>query len=84
MGKTVTWVILGMFGIGGVLNADDNFCTKCKVLQEYHRENPSKYKYYEDYLKDVEEKGADAVNTPPEELPPDVRRIMNPEEETSK
>lgn len=66
------------------LQADDNFCRKCQVLREYHSKNPSKYKYYDDYLKDVEEKGEDAVNPRTEDMPEDVRRIMESESQSGK
>lgn len=59
--------------------AEEGFCRKCQVMREYHREHPSKYTYYEDYLKDLEEKGATAVNPSEKDLPPDVEYIMHPE-----
>ena len=38
------------------LSADsDNFCSKCDKFRDYHKKNPSKYEFYEDYLKDVDE-----------------------------
>ena len=61
------------------LQANDNFCRKCQVLREYHSKNPSKYEYYDDYLKDLDEKGEDAVNPRNREIPDDVRRIMESE-----
>ncbi|NGX42214.1 MAG: hypothetical protein K940chlam7_00491 [Chlamydiae bacterium] len=61
------------------LHGDDNFCHKCEVLREYHSKNPSKYEFYDDYLKDLEEKGADAVNLSIEDLPPEIQYIMDPE-----
>ena len=61
------------------LQADDNFCRKCQVLRDYHSKNPSKYEYYDDYLKDLEEKGEEGVNPSTKEMPEDVRRIMESE-----
>ena len=60
------------------LNADDNFCRKCQVMRDYHAKNPSKYEYYDDYLKDLEEKGEQAVNPRFEDLPEDVQFIVDP------
>ncbi|MFQ5729347.1 MAG: hypothetical protein ACE5GN_03195, partial [Waddliaceae bacterium] len=51
----------------------------CEVLREYHRNNPSKYEFYDDYLKDLEEKGMEAVNPSAEDLPPEIEYIMNAE-----
>ncbi|CCB92216.1 putative uncharacterized protein [Waddlia chondrophila 2032/99] len=64
------------------LQADDNFCRKCQVLREYHEKNPSKYKYYDDYLKDLEEKGEGAVSPRLEEMPEEVRRIVDPDKKS--
>jgi hypothetical protein len=66
------------------VQADDNFCRKCNVMREYHKKNPSKYTYYDDYLKDVEEKGADAVNPRFEDLPEDVQAIVDPAKKNQK
>lgn len=66
------------------LNANDNFCRKCQILNEYHKKNPSQYIYYEDYLKDVNEKGEEAVNPRYEDLPEDVQRIVDPERKAPK
>jgi hypothetical protein len=57
-------------------------CRKCEIMRDYNSKHPSKYQYYEDYLKDLEEKGADAVNPSSEDLPPDVKFIMGQEKET--
>ncbi len=64
--------------------SDENFCRKCKVLNDYHKNNPSPYKYYDDYLKDVEEKGEDAVNPRFEDLPEDVQAIVDPSKKSAK
>lgn len=66
------------------LNADDNFCRKCQVMRDYHAKNPSKYEYYDDYLKDLEEKGEQAVNPRFEDLPEDVQIIMDAEKASDK
>ncbi len=60
------------------IRADDNFCRKCQVLREYHKKNPSKYTYYDDYLKDLKENGEEAVNPQFEDLPKDVQYIVDP------
>jgi len=60
------------------VEADDNFCRKCQVMREYHKKNPCQYEYYDDYLKDLEENGEDAVNPKFEDLPPDVQEIVKP------
>lgn len=60
------------------LFSDDNFCHKCEVMKEYHAKNPSKYVYYEDYLRDLEEKGEEAVNPRFEDLPEEVQFIVDP------
>lgn len=59
------------------LQAAEGHCRKCEVMKDYYKDHPSKYKYYEDYLKDLEEKGADAVEPDPKDLPPDVKFIMD-------
>jgi hypothetical protein len=59
--------------------AEGGFCRKCEVMKDYYKKNPSKYKYYEDYLKEVDEKGADSANPSAENLPPDVKFIMEQE-----
>lgn len=64
--------------------SDDNFCRKCQVMRDYHEKNPSKYEYYDDYLKDVEENGEESVNPNFEDLPDDVKRIMDPEGKKTK
>lgn len=32
--------------------AEEAGCAKCKLARDYHDKNPSKYEYYDDYLKD--------------------------------
>jgi hypothetical protein len=66
------------------LSADDNFCRKCQVMRDYHAKNPSKYEYYDDYLKDLEENGEQAVNPKLEDLPEDVKIIMGAEKASGK
>ena len=31
-------------------------CQKCERIREYNKDNPGEYEFYEDYLKDKEEK----------------------------
>lgn len=54
-----------------------NACRKCHILRDYHENHPSKYEYYEDYLKDVEGKRGQSIRG--DELPPDVKFIMDKE-----
>lgn len=61
--------------------AEGGFCRKCELMREYHKNNPSKYQFYDDYLKDLEEKGAEAVSPNEEDLPPDVQFIMGQKRE---
>lgn len=63
---------------------ESGHCTKCEVMRKYNEGHPSKYTYYDDYLKDLREKGADAVNPSKEDLPPDVKFIMNQEKVSGK
>ena len=41
-------VLAGIFCLTS-LQGDDNFCRKCNALREYHKNNPSKYEYYDEY-----------------------------------
>lgn len=66
------------------LHADDNFCRKCQVMRDYHAKNPSKYEYYDDYLKDLEENGEQAVNPKFEDLPENVQMIVDPDRSSQK
>lgn len=77
-------IILTLALSSSSLWSDDNFCRKCQVMKEYHAKNPSKYKYYDDYLKDLEEKGADVVNPKFEDMPEDVQFIIDPERKNGK
>lgn len=36
------------------LQAGDGTCKKCEMLRDYHANNPAKYTFYDDYLKDKE------------------------------
>ena len=77
MGYTIVFSLL-LSVIFAPVQADDNFCRKCQVLREYHEQNPSKYTYYDDYLKDLSEKGEQAVNPQFKDLPKDVQYIVDP------
>ena len=83
MGRLSTFILFAILCGSISLHADDNFCRKCQVLREYHQKNPSKYEFYDDYLKDLEEKGAEAVNISPEDMPPEIQYIVNPEKNQS-
>lgn len=72
-------LILAAMVITSSIYADGNFCRKCEVMREYHKNNPSKYEFYDDYLKDLEENGEGALTPDQEALPPDVRMIMKQE-----
>lgn len=80
----ITLIILTLALSSSLLWADDNFCRKCQVMNEYHQKNPCKYKYYEDYLKDLEENGAEAVNPKFEDMPEDVQFIVDPDRKNGK
>lgn len=54
MNKFLSLAVLAC-GIHGNIFASGNFCTKCEKNREYNRTHPSKYTFYEDYLKDTEE-----------------------------
>ena len=71
--------LMVLFSVSSLL-ADEGNCNKCRILNQYHQDHPSKYEYYDDYLKDLEEKGADQVNPNPKDLPDDVKFIMYPEQ----
>jgi hypothetical protein len=58
--------------------AEGGFCRKCEVMKDYYKKNPTKFKYYEDYLKESEEKGADSSKSS-DNLPSDVKLIMEQE-----
>lgn len=78
-------LFLSFFSVSSLfLQADDNFCRKCQVMRDYHAKNPSKYEYYDDYLKDLEENGEQAVNPKFEDLPEDVQYIVDPDKARSK
>jgi len=47
-------------GIHMSVFASAGICTKCEKIREYNRAHPSKYTYYEDYLKDKEEEEEEA------------------------
>lgn len=64
--------------MGAHLYGEEAFCRKCHILREYHEKNPSKYEYYDDYLKDIEKYGEEAVNPSLKDLPEDVQFIMDP------
>ena len=36
------------------VQASGGVCRKCEALREYHKNNPSEYKFYEDYIEAVE------------------------------
>jgi hypothetical protein len=36
-------------------------CKKCQLVREFNKENPSKYEFYEDYLKDKKEGKAQEI-----------------------
>jgi len=74
-------LLFATFSQSSLPAAEGGFCRKCNIMREYHKNNPSKYKYYDDYLKDLEEKGAEAVAPSTEDLPPDVQFIMSQEKE---
>jgi len=71
-------LFLLLMTLGGALGAGETgFCRKCETLKEYHKNNPSKYTFYEDYLKELEATGQDPNLPTEDELPPDVKFIIN-------
>lgn len=52
--KNLTITLLSLFiGMNGLTYAEA-VCKKCQLVREYNEKNPSKYEFYEDYLKDKE------------------------------
>jgi|GEM_PF-2128976 len=57
---------LSLFALFITLNglsyaADSGICKKCQLVREYNEEHPSKYEFYDDYLKDKEAGIADEI-----------------------
>ena len=73
MRKLVILHILAALCQTSFLAASD--CPRCDIMRDYNAKHPSKYQYYDDYLKDLKEKGAENVDVKPEDLPPEVRFI---------
>lgn len=69
--------MLLVFVQSGSALAEGGHCRKCEVMNEYHKNNPSKFQYYDDYIKDLEEKGASKADPSAQDLPPDVKFIMD-------
>jgi hypothetical protein len=60
MKKTAVFYLTILFAaIGIVPIVEAGVCKKCDRIREYNRAHPSKYVYYDDYLKDLEEAKAE-------------------------
>ena len=57
MNKNLVYLFVAAFSLGsmGYAEQDGGTCIKCEKNREYNRTHPSKYVYYEDYLKDQQE-----------------------------
>lgn len=85
MNKSSFLLIALTFQVSLLAN-EGGHCVKCEIMKDYYKKNPSKNQYYDDYyyddyLKDLEKKGASSADPSPEDLPPDVKFIMNMERE---
>lgn len=79
MKKLAVFSVLTIFYSAALLAAGPGNCRKCDIMNKYNKEHPSQYKYYDDYLKDLKEKGAEGVDSSDEEIPDDVQQIMSQE-----
>lgn len=52
--KSLTLTLFALFISFSGLSYAEAVCKKCQLVREYNEKNPSKYEFYEDYLKDKE------------------------------
>jgi len=84
MKKLATFIIFATFCSSALSAAAQGHCRKCEIMNKYNKEHPSNHEYYEDYLKDLKEKGAEGVDPSVEDLPQDVKQIMKQEKVKAK
>ncbi len=52
--KNLTLTLCALFISITGLSYAEAVCKKCQLVREFNEKNPSKYEFYEDYLKDKE------------------------------
>lgn len=53
--KKLSLSLLTLFiSLNTLTAADGGICKRCQLVNEYNLEHPSKYEFYDDYLKDKE------------------------------